>query len=135
MAETRKILVVDDEQQLALAVKIRLQSKGYKVTNASTADEALAAVRRERPHLVLLDVTIPGAQGLDVLRQIRQHDSGIGVIMITGNRDPALVQATLELGAVNYLVKPFDIDRLDRVVRWNLRLSAGVDRETEIAIK
>jgi anti-anti-sigma factor len=123
-----RILVVDDDPEICKLVADYFTPKGYEVTNVGDADEALELMRQDPPHLVLLDMNLPGCNGLEALRRVREQYPAIGVIIITAYQDPKLAQATLQLGAVNYLVKPFDLDRLDRVVRWNIRLSAGLNR-------
>jgi two-component system, response regulator, stage 0 sporulation protein F len=111
-----RILVVDDERPVADVLSEYLQSQGYTTHTAGSGAEALAVVERERPDLVLLDIRMPGIDGLEVLRRLRQADRRPAVIMVTANEDLALARETLKTGAFDYVAKPFDFQYLDRVV-------------------
>jgi two-component system response regulator (stage 0 sporulation protein F) len=111
-----RILVVDDEQPVLEVLSEYLQSQGYTTNTASSGAEALAVVEREHPDLVLLDLRMPGIDGLEVLRRLRQADRSPAVIMVTANEDLALARETLKTGAFDYVAKPFDFQYLDRVV-------------------
>ena len=121
MAESKRILVVDDEQQLALAVKIRLQSRGYQVVTANDGQEALERIGQERPDLVLLDVLMPVMDGYSCLREIntRFGRGKIPVIILTA-RDRMKDLFELE-GIEDYVIKPFDHEdllvRIDRALK------------------
>lgn len=120
-SQAGRILVVDDDPDVADTIEEYLEPRGYEVGRVSDADGAMEVLASHPPHLVLLDVDLPGTNGLEALGQIRDRHPSIGVIIITGYQDPRLAQATLELGALNFLLKPFDLERLDRVIRWNMR--------------
>ena len=117
----QKIMVVDDEQQLALAVKIRLQSVGYEVVVARDGTEALEVLERERPNLVILDVLMPNMDGYSCLREInaRFGRNQTPVIILTA-RDRMKDLFELE-GIEDYVIKPFDHEdlliRIDRVLK------------------
>ena len=121
MAESKKILVVDDEEQLALALKIRLQSQGYQVTTANNGQQAVQQVTQERPDLIILDVLMPVMDGYSCLRAIntRFGRRKIPVIMLTA-RDRMKDLFELE-GIEDYVIKPFDHDdllvRIDRALK------------------
>ena len=119
MAEAqRKILVVDDEQQLAMAVKIRLQSRGYQVATANDGQQALAAIEADRPDLVILDVLMPVMDGYSCMREINSRfgRGQIPIIILTA-RDRMKDLFDLE-GIADYVVKPFDHeDLLTRIER------------------
>ncbi len=112
MAEPKKILVVDDEQQLALAVKIRLQSRGYQVVTANDGRQALDVVAEQRPDLVILDVLMPVMDGYSCLRELntRFGRGKIPVIILTA-RDRMKDLFELE-GIEDYVIKPFDHEDL-----------------------
>ena len=112
MAETKKILVADDEEQLALAVKIRLQSKGYQVVMASDGRTALNLAIQEKPDLILLDVMMPNMDGYSCLREINAKlgRGKIPIIVLTA-RDRMKDLFELE-GIEDYVVKPFDHEDL-----------------------
>jgi DNA-binding response OmpR family regulator len=117
----KKVLVVDDEQQLALAVKIRLQSRGYEVVTAHDGQQALALLEREQPDLILLDVLMPVMDGYSCLREIntRLGRGKLPVIILTA-RDRMKDLFELE-GIEDYVIKPFDHDdllvRIDRALK------------------
>jgi len=121
MAESKKILVADDEQQLALAVKIRLQSKGYTVVTASDGQQALQLAAQEKPDLIILDVLMPVMDGYSCLREIntRFGRGKIPVIVLTA-RDRMKDLFELE-GIEDYVIKPFDHEdllvRIERVFK------------------
>jgi DNA-binding response OmpR family regulator len=111
-----KILVVDDEREILDLLTDHLEDEGYAVSQAVDGEQALEGARREPPDLVLLDITIPGVNGLEVLRRLRRDHPKIPVIMITGIEDEALARSTLKMGAFDYVQKPFDPYRLSALV-------------------
>ena len=121
MAESKKILVADDEEQLALALKIRLQSQGYQVTTVSNGQQALQQAIQEQPDLVILDVLMPVMDGYSCLRELntRFGRGKIPVIILTARER---MKDLFELeGVEDYVVKPFDHEdlliRIDRVFK------------------
>jgi DNA-binding response OmpR family regulator len=116
MSTLGRILVVDDEPEVLAVLREYLADRGYAVTTAQSGGDALSEMRRERPDLVLLDLNMPGINGLEVLKQVRDHDSTIGVVMVTANEDLELARRTLQMGAFDYIAKPFDFAHLERVV-------------------
>ena len=121
----KTILVVDDEPKIAELARDYLEHAGFTVRTAGDGDAALAAVRRDRPDLVVLDLGLPGLDGLDVTRAIRR-DSNLPVIMLTARDDELDKLLGLELGADDYLTKPFSprelVARVKAVLR---RVDAG----------
>lgn len=115
-----KILVVDHEMWMRDLLANYLTAEGHTVTLAARADEALAAVHRDPPDLVLLDIGLPGADGLEAIRRIRQAAPEVGVIILTGNGDVDLARIGLQLGAVDCLFKPAGLDRLASSVAINI---------------
>ena len=122
-----RILVVDDEAPVREVLTEYFSTEGYAVEAAGSGVEALTAVRNGRADLVLLDVRMPGLDGVQVLRRIREIDDRVTVIMVTANEDVGLAKETLKLGAFDYVAKPFDFDYLDRAV------AAGLARVAERA--
>ncbi len=108
-----KILVVDDEPKVCEQVKLFFQSKGYEATTATNGEEAIAKLKYERPHLVLLDVRMPGVNGIEVLRQAKKLDPAVGVIMVTAVQDEEVFKEALEEGAFDYLTKPLNLTYLE----------------------
>ena len=116
------ILVVDDDTALAEMIGIVLSAEGYEVAFVDDGSVALAEVRRLKPALVLLDVMLPGIDGIEVCSRIRE-ESGVPIIMLTAKSDTADVVRGLESGADDYIVKPFDPKELVARIRTRLRPS------------
>lgn len=104
-----KILVVDDEEDILELVRYNLLKNGYRVTCVSSGEQAIEKLRQETPHIILLDLMLPGMDGLDVCRNLRSNPatSSIPIIMITAKGEDADIVSGLELGADDYLTKPF----------------------------
>jgi CheY-like chemotaxis protein len=115
-----RILVVDDEAPVREVLTEYFATEGYDVESATSGLEALSAIRGGRADLVLLDVRMPGLDGVQVLRRIRELTGSVPVIMVTANEDVGLARETLKLGAFDYVAKPFDFDYLDRAVAAGL---------------
>jgi DNA-binding response OmpR family regulator len=111
-----KILVVDDEPEACDALKEFLSMKGYEVSTAQDGQTALRRLKKYKPQIVLLDVIMPGMNGIEVLQEIKKMDPKIGVIMVTVVTDEAQAKKTLELGAYDYITKPVDLNYLETVV-------------------
>ena len=112
----KRILVIDDEESVRTSLALLLKDT-YHVDTASNAEEALAHVHREpHPDAVLLDILLPGGDGLSLLKQIRDLDPNISVIMLTGAGSVRGAVQAMQLGAMNYLNKPFDIGELKEVL-------------------
>src|SRR5262245_27022892 len=98
-----RILVVDDEPAVVDMLVTCLREEGYGVVGAETSDEGLKLAILSRPELVLLDITLPGMNGIELLKRIRSINPTTRVIMVTGNTDPALAREALELGALAHM--------------------------------
>jgi DNA-binding response OmpR family regulator len=114
------VLVVDDEAAIAEAVRARLESEGYRVVVAADGPEAIEAHREHRPDLVVLDLMLPGMDGLEVCRRI-QRDRWTPVLMLTAKTEEADKVAGFAVGADDYLTKPFSLRELAVRVRAILR--------------
>jgi len=123
-----KVLVVDDDPALAEMLGIVLRGEGLEAAFVADGDAALGAFRRERPDLVLLDLMLPGTDGIEVCRQIRA-ESGVPIVMLTARSDTLDVVLGLESGADDYVVKPFKPKEL--VARLRARLRQRDDSEPE----
>jgi two-component system chemotaxis response regulator CheY len=122
---TKKILVVDNEPHVCDVLRKFLVSKGYSVVEAYDGDKALAVYSKEKPDLVLLDVLMPGKDGIETLREMRALNPKAGIIMVTAVRDEDVAQKAMLEGAYGYITKPFDPYYLERVLsRW-FRRHAG----------
>jgi DNA-binding NtrC family response regulator len=131
MGARDRILVVDDDPDIRDLLVEYFTAEGYSVTPAADGPEAFEALRRDPQMLVLLDVGLPGMDGVEVLKRIRHDHPGASVIMITGNQDLELAREAVRLGAVDHVFKPFDSERLERALATavrTMRESFGVSR-------
>jgi DNA-binding response OmpR family regulator len=118
------ILVVDDEPAIVAVVRGRLEQEGFEVRAAASGEEALAHVEPDPPDLVVLDVMLPGIDGFEVLRRLRGAGHTVPVIMLTARDEDVDKIVGLELGADDYLVKPFNPRELSARIRAVLRRQA-----------
>jgi DNA-binding response OmpR family regulator len=125
------ILVVDDEQEIVKLARDYLERAGFRVLSASDGSTALAAARSEKPDLVVLDLNLPGMDGLDVCRTLRQ-ESDVAIIMLTARVEETDRLIGLELGADDYITKPFSPRELVARVRAVLRRTGGEARQADI---
>jgi two-component system response regulator MtrA len=125
------VLVVDDDPALAEMLGIVLRGEGYDPSFVADGDAALGAFRREKPDVVLLDLMLPGTDGIEVCRQIRA-ESGVPIIMLTARGDTRDVVLGLESGADDYVVKPFKPRELVARVQARLRKHEGEAEHLQI---
>ncbi len=111
MSQT-KVLLVDDEVEFASALAERLQMRNYDVRTANNAMEALGLINTFPPDVVILDLKIPGMDGIETLKTIKKLDPSIEVIMLTGHGDVRSVEEGMRSGAFEYIIKPVDIGEL-----------------------
>lgn len=124
MSDKQRILLVDDDGNISHLVRLYLEKEGFEVSEAARGDEALASFRKRQPDLVLLDVMLPGIDGLQVLKEIRKAGK-VPVIMLTAKDETFDKVLGLELGADDYITKPFENKELVARVKAVLRRSAG----------
>jgi two-component system response regulator MtrA len=117
-----RVLVVDDDTALAEMLGIVLRGEGFEPSFVADGDKALAAFRETKPDLVLLDLMLPGRDGIEVCRLIRA-ESGVPIVMLTAKSDTVDVVVGLESGADDYIVKPFKPKELVARIRARLRRS------------
>ncbi len=122
-----KVLIVDDDPALVEFLKLLLDSEGYETEEASDGAMALDQVAGFGPEVVLLDYMMPNMDGLDVLRNVTKNFGASFVVMLTGKGSEEVAVECMKAGAVDYVVKPFDNDRLISVVRNAFRF-----REAEL---
>jgi len=115
-----RILIVDDEQAVRDVLAEYFTEHGYEVATAASGTEALAVLPDCRPDLVLLDIRMPGLDGIETLRRLRQVAPAVAVIMVTANEDVDLARDTLKIGALDYVAKPFDFAYLEQSVMAGL---------------
>jgi DNA-binding NtrC family response regulator len=107
-----KVLFVDDEVDYLETLVKRMRKRGLDVRGASSGPEALAALEQEAPDVVVLDVRMPGMDGIEILRQIKKQRPLVEVIMLTGHACLEAAKEGMQLGAFDYLMKPINIDEL-----------------------
>jgi len=128
MAE--RILIIEDEKNIARVLELELKFEGYETAVAHTGSEGLIQFREQEWDLVLLDLMLPEIHGLDVLKRIRSADEKLPVILLTAKNDVKDKVAGLDLGANDYVTKPFEIEELLARIRANLRLGGNGNSET-----
>ena len=120
---TSKILIVDDDKSVRDFLELFLKKKGYnQVISVESGFEALKVVEKENIKLVLLDIKLPGMDGLEVLRKIKEVKKDTGVIMITGHPDEERAKEAIKSGAYDFIVKPFDLTYLELSVLTKILL-------------
>jgi DNA-binding response OmpR family regulator len=129
MAKT--ILLIDDDALMRRSLGFNLQQAGYQIQTSASAEDGIALADRIKPDLVLLDINLPGMDGLDALRFF-QNDLGLPVILVTARRRELDQVLGLELGADDYITKPFDFDVLHARVKAVLRRAAREPSEPAI---
>jgi len=110
-----KILIVDDEESVLLLVSQAFAGH-CEVLTAATGELALELIKKDKPALIFLDISMPGMTGLEVLEFIQEQGVPPAVWMLTGDEDLEMAERTLKAGAKGYITKPFDVDRLRKVV-------------------
>jgi two-component system alkaline phosphatase synthesis response regulator PhoP/two-component system response regulator ResD len=120
------VLIVDDEAQIIDLAELYLHNEGFNVRRATSGSEAIQSLRDDPPDLVILDIMLPGMDGWEITRQIR-NDSALPIIMLTARGDPIDRVVGLELGADDYVVKPFHGRELVARVKAVLRRTSPAD--------
>lgn len=112
-----KLLVVDDESEICDFLRGFFQERGYDVRTAQSGDEALQEIERDKPDVMLLDIKMPGKDGLEVLREVKRRKPDVRVIMVTALETSEKIEQAMRLGADNYITKPLSLDYLEQDVR------------------
>jgi putative two-component system response regulator len=111
------VLVVDDEESIRNALRRFLSGQGFEVALASTGEEALEVLRRQKITCMLLDVNLPGLSGIDLVPRVMQAEPNIALLMLTGVNDATAAALCMQRGALDYLTKPIDLDVLARAIQ------------------
>ena len=111
-----RILVVDDDSEICTVLGDFLTVKGFAAYTALDGRTAMTKIKEIRPHIVLLDIMMPGMGGIEVLKGIKEVDPTVAVIVITGIYDEELAKRAIALGADEYVTKPIDFDNLEIVL-------------------
>lgn len=129
----RKVLIVDDDKNLLEVIKYNLVKEGYSVVLAENGTQAVETARQEKPDLIILDVMMPGLDGFEVCRILRKEMS-VPILMLSARTDEIDKVVGLELGADDYVSKPFSVRELLARVRATLRRGQSTERETLLNI-
>ncbi|MFP4978883.1 response regulator [Paenibacillus sp. CN-4] len=119
--DKKKVLIVDDQNGIRILLMEVFNSEGYATFQAANGKIALDIVRSESPDLVLLDMKIPGMDGLEILKHLKEIDPDIKVIMMTAYGELDMIKEATKLGALMHFTKPFDIDEMRVAVNTHLR--------------
>ena len=122
-----KLLVADDEQKICQLLETFFVERGFSVLVANDGQAAISCIRQERPHLVLLDLHMPGLSGFDILKEARQVDASIKIIVITAIEDEETIERVKLLGATDYVIKPFSLEYLQEEVLTKVSTSLYED--------
>lgn len=126
-----KILVVDDEVDICNATKNFLTRKGYDVFTALTKDEAMEIIKEKRPTIILLDIRLKEASGIDILKETKSIDKNVKVIMVTALDDDENMKQAKAWGADDYIAKPFTTSYLNEVLMQKLTTLAFRDKKEQ----
>lgn len=128
-----EILIVDDEKDIADLLAYNLEKEGFSTRKACDGERALTMLQSRRPDLILLDLMLPGIQGLEVCRRIRRHPetASIPILMLTARGDESDKILGLEMGADDYITKPFSVKELLARIRAVLRRTAAAENVAE----
>jgi DNA-binding response OmpR family regulator len=127
-----KILVVEDDRDIAKILKYNLEKEGYQALVAQDGEEGVASFRREKPRLVILDLMLPKVDGLEVCRMIRAEDKKTPVLMVTAKSSEVDKIVGLEMGADDYVTKPFSVREVMTRVKTLLRRTTGEDAPSDV---
>lgn len=120
-----RIMIVDDEQETRAVLTEYLEGKGFDVGEASSGEETLSRIREFRPHIVLLDIAMPGLSGVETLRRIKALRQETCVVMVSGQEDAETLRRTHAIGAVDFVPKPVDFGYLDSVLDLHMSWAGG----------
>ena len=113
----KRLMVVDDESEICDFLKLFFEDRGFEVFGALSGQKALEIMDRVKPHVVLLDIHMPGMDGLCTLREIKKRQPDCKVIMVTALETRDKIEEAMRLGADNYITKPLSLEYLERDVR------------------
>ncbi|WP_170008384.1 response regulator [Bacillus fonticola] len=120
-----KILIVDDQFGIRILLNEVLQKEGYRTYQAANGIQALEIVKEDTPDLVLLDMKIPGMDGIEILKRMKVIDENIRVIIMTAYGELDMIQEVKNLGALTHFAKPFDIDDIRAAVKKHLPIKSS----------
>ncbi len=135
MSQTAKVLVVDDDDKIRILLLDTLSALGYKTIGAEDGEEALALLEKQKPDVVISDIKMPKLNGLSLLRNIKNKDPKIPVLMITGYNFTYTKDQALDSGADGFLIKPFRIGKIEELMQTVLGIKGCPDEERPYKLK
>ena len=111
-----KILIIDDDTAVCSTLAHFFSNKNYQVLIANNGEEGLSIVKEQQPHIILLDILMPGQLGMSVLEQIKKIDNNAKVIMMTAVKDKGVMETAKKYGASDYIIKPFSLKALEEEI-------------------
>lgn len=123
-----KLLIVDDQFGIRILLNEIFQKEGYKTFQAANGQQALDIVKKYSPDLVLLDMKIPGMDGIEILKRMKEIDPDIRVIIMTAYGELDMIQEAKKLGALTHFAKPFDINDIREAVRQHIATAKPVEK-------
>ncbi|MDF0726637.1 response regulator [Cytobacillus sp. S13-E01] len=121
---SEKILIVDDQYGIRILLNEVFQKEGYATFQAANGYQAIDIVEKHSPDLVLLDMKIPGMDGIEILKRLKAIDKDIRVIIMTAYGELDMIQEAKDLGAITHFAKPFDIDEIREAVKKHVKVSS-----------
>ena len=115
------ILVVDDDEQMRKALRLMLEMNGFDVLEAANGAEAKEVYSTDHPHLVLMDIILPGEHGLEAIKGIQTSDPDARIIAFSGVSQESLVKSAIDAGAKDFLAKPFDLEDMLAAIRRHIK--------------
>lgn len=116
MKEKRNVLVVDDEKKIAETIRRYLVSVGYKADTASSGEDAMKKLKKGLHGIVILDIMLPGIDGVETVKKLRSIKADVKIIMLSGIDDEDLAAKSLRYGATDYICKPVDFNYLEKTL-------------------
>ncbi len=126
-----KVLIVDDEESILKLIQFNLEKSGFDIITAEDGLTALEIVKKDKPDVIILDIMLPGMDGIEVCRNLRKEDLNIPILMLTAKGDEIDKILGLEIGADDYMTKPFSVRELTARVKALLRRSQQYDKGEE----
>jgi len=123
----KDLLVVDDEREICDFLKAFFEERNFQVRTATSGEAAIQEVEKAQPQIVLLDIHMPGMDGMKALRQIKQKHPNVKVIMVTAIETREKIEEAMRLGADNYITKPLSLEYLEKDVQEKIAHLAGED--------
>ncbi|MCA1032128.1 response regulator [Bacillus timonensis] len=119
-----KLLIVDDQYGIRILLNEVFNKEGYQTFQAANGVQAIDIVKKHSPDLVLLDMKIPGMDGIEILKRLKAIDEDIQVIIMTAYGELDMIQEAKDLGAITHFAKPFDIDEIRDAVKKHIPMSS-----------